>query len=296
MSAPAASRSQAPRSIWRARWRRFLRHKPGLTAAIFLLVIFTLCIFADLVAALRGVDPDTVDLLSRFKPPSTQYWLGTDEIGRDVLTRLLYGGRVSLAVGVMATLLGGLLGASIGVASGYLQGSIDALLMRFTDCVIALPLIPFLIVLGAIDLTKVGLPESWATSQSASLWRIVVVISLVDWTAIARISRAATRASGAGAFYNICAHVLPNIATPLIVAGALTVGRVILFESTLSFLGFGVTPPTPTWGNMLTNAQELVTSAPALAIYPGLLIFLTVISVNFVGDGLRVAFDPRSDS
>jgi peptide/nickel transport system permease protein len=308
MSAAVIEGAQAPQSIWNARWRRFRRHRLAMAATIFLILLGAACAGADLIAAALGVDPSSVDLFSRFSPPSSKNLLGTDEIGRDVLVRLLHGGRISLMVGLLATALGGVFGVLIGVLSGYLEGRTDAFLMRFTDCVLSLPIIPLLIVLGAVDLAKLGLPQSWLNSPSVSFWRIVVVIALVDWTAIARISRAATlsvkhrdyvqaaRASGASSFYNILAHVLPNIATPLIVACALTVGRVILFESTLSFLGFGVVPPTPTWGNMLTNAQELVTSAPLLAIYPGLLILLTVIAVNLIGDGIRVAFDPRSDS
>ena len=299
---------KASESIWRSRWKRFHRHRLPMAAMIFLLILGLACVCADLIASQLGVDPNNVDLFARFNPPSSIHWLGTDEIGRDVLVRLLQGGRVSLLVGILATAFGGVFGVMIGVLSGYLEGRTDAFLMRFTDCVLSLPIIPLLIVLGAVDLGKLGLPEAWLLSPSVSFWRIVIVIALVDWTAIARISRSATlsvkhrdyilaaRASGAGSLYNIVVHVLPNIATPLIVAGSLTVGRVILFESTLSFLGFGVLPPTPTWGNMLTNAQELVTSAPLLAIYPGMLILLTVIAVNLIGDGIRIAFDPRSEN
>jgi len=172
---------------------------------------------------------------------------------------------------------------------------------------ITLPLLPLLIVLGAIDLTKLGFSAEFAHSGAAGFWRIVLIISIVDWTAIARLVRAATlairerdfvraaRASGAGPSYVMLSHVLPNVASPIIVAFTLTVGRVILLESVLSFLGFGIVPPTPSWGNMLNNAQELVTTAPALAVYPGLMIFITVIAVNFLGDGLQHAFDPRSE-
>ena len=179
--------------------------------------------------------------------------------------------------------------------------------MRFTDGVIALPLLPLLIVLGALDLTKLGFSAEFAHSGAAGFWRVVVIVALVDWTGIARLTRAATlalwerdyvrsaRASGGRARYIMTAHILPNVATPLIVAVTLTVGRVILFELVLSFLGFGIVAPMPSWGNMLNNAQELVTTAPALAIYPGLLIFITVIAVNFLGDGLQHAFDPRSE-
>ena len=193
------------------------------------------------------------------------------------------------------------------MVSGYFGKRVDALLMRFTDGMIALPLLPLLIVLGAIDLTKLGFSAEFAHSGAAGFWRVVIIVALVDWTGIARLTRAATlalrerdyvrsaRASGGRASYIMTAHILPNVATPLIVAVTLTIGRVILFESVLSFLGFGIVAPTPSWGNMLNNAQELVTTAPALAIYPGLLIFMTVIAVNFLGDGLQHAFDPRSE-
>jgi peptide/nickel transport system permease protein len=301
---PAAGPS---RSVWRRRWGRFLRHRPATIALCVLLVLVAACFAAGPYTAMMGIDPNATNLLARFRPPSDRHWLGTDELGRDVLARLLYGGQVSLMVGFFATLFGGIVGVAIGVTAGYFGGRLDAILMRGTDCVIALPLVPLVIVLGAIDLTKLGFSAQAAQSGSVLFWRIVIVIALVDWTTIARIVRAGTltvrrrdyvlaaRVSGAGPLYNILVHVLPNVATPLIVAATLTVGRVILFESTLSFLGFGVIPPTPTWGNMLTNAQELVTSAPMLAIYPGLLIFVTVIAINFVGDGMRVAFDPRAD-
>jgi peptide/nickel transport system permease protein len=304
---PNAVGVERPSSIWRMRWRRYRRHRPALVATVFLLLMVAFCFSADAFTALMGIDPSATDLLARFKGSSAHNWLGTDELGRDVLARLMYGGQISLLVGVFATGVGAVVGIVVGVTSGYLGGRVDAFLMRCTDCMIALPLIPLLIVLGAVDLTKLGLSAQVANSSAVSFWRIVIIISFVDWTTIARIARAGTlsvkqrdyvlaaRASGAGALYNVLKHILPNIATPLIVACTLTVGRVILLESTLSFLGFGIVPPTPTWGNMLTNAQELVTSAPMLAIYPGLLIFATVVAVNFAGDGVRVAFDPRSE-
>jgi peptide/nickel transport system permease protein len=220
----------------------------------------------------------------------------------------MYGGQMSLAVALLATVAGGVVGISIGLMAGYFGGRLDSLLMRCTDGVIALPLLPLLIVLAAIDLTKLGFSSSFAHSGAAGFWRIVLIIALVDWTQIARVVRAQTLsirkadyvlaaiASGGKPTYVMAAHILPNLAAPIIVAFTLTVGRVVLFESVLSFLGFGIVPPTPSWGNMLNNAQELVTGAPALALYPGLLIFATVIAINFLGDGLQRAFDPRSDS
>ena len=232
---------------------------------------------------------------------------GTDDAGRDELVRLMLGGQTSLLVGLLATVVGGAIGILVGVAAGTAGGRLDGFLMRVTDGVIALPLLPVLIVLGAVDLTKLGVSAEFARSPAAGFWRIVVIIALVDWTPMARVVRSAAltlrerdfvraaQTSGAGIGYVVRVHILPNVATPLIVAATLTVGRVILFESVLSFLGFGIVPPVPSWGNMLNNAQELVTEAPMLAVLPGLLIFLTVIAVNLVGDGLQAAFDPRSE-
>ena len=294
-------------SIWRMRWKRFLQHKPATISFFVLVALCIFCFSAPIYMAVQDIDPNRTNLLLRYAEPTSQYLLGTDEIGRDVLTRLMLGGQVSLLVGLFATLITTTIGVLVGVTAGFLGGRTDSFLMRVTDIMIALPVIPVLIVLGAIDLTKLGLSPEAANSPAAVFWRIVIIIAIVDWTTIARIVRAGTltvknrdyvmaaRVSGASRLYNIVTHILPNVATPLIVAATLTVGRVILFESTLSFLGFGIVPPTPTWGNMLTNAQELVTSSPALAIYPGFLIFTTVITVNFIGDGLRVAFDPRSE-
>ncbi len=294
--------------IWITRWRRLRGHRAAMLSLIMLglLIVFVLAAFP--IEALTGIDPDEADLLSRFDPPSWAHPLGMDEAGRDVLLRLMIGGQISLLVGVLATIIGGGIGVCLGVMAGYFGGRLDGVLMRFTDGMIALPLLPLLIVLGAVDLTKLGFSAEFSHSGAAGFWRIVVIIALVDWTSIARLVRAsalqirerdyvrAARAAGAGPFDIIRTHILPNIATPIIVSFTLTVGRVILFESVLSFLGFGVVPPTPSWGNMLNNAQELVTSAPWLAVWPGALIFLTVMAVNFLGDGLQHAFDPRSEA
>jgi len=298
---------EAAQSVWSLRWRRFRHHRAGIASLAILALLVLFCLSAYPLERYLNLDSNATDLLSRYDPPSATHWLGTDEGGRDELLRLMYGGQISLLVGLLATVIGGGIGISLGLVAGYFGGRLDSFLMRLTDGVIALPLLPLLIVLAALDLTKLGFSSEFAHSGAAGFWRIVVIIALVDWTAIARLVRAATlsvkerdyilaaRASGAGALYVMATHVLPNIVTPIIVALTLTVGRVILFESVLSFLGFGIVPPTPSWGNMLNNAQELVTTAPALAIYPGLLIFITVIAVNFLGDGMQHAFDPRSE-
>ena len=294
-------------SPWSLRLRRFRRHRGGMIGLALLVLVILFALLARPTAHWLGTDPYAADLFSRYDPPSAAHPLGTDEAGRDELVRLMLGGQVSLLVGLLATLLGGLIGTVVGVAAGIAGGTLDGFLMRATDGVIALPLLPVLIVLGAVDLTKLGFSQDFARSPAAGFWRIVVVLAVVDWTGMARVVRAAAlelrerdfvaaaRASGANTGAIVRAHILPNAATPMIVAATLTVGRVILLESVLSFLGFGIVPPIPSWGNMLNNAQEMVTEAPLLAVLPGLLIFLTVIAVNLVGDGLQAAFDPRSE-
>lgn len=294
------------RSVTAILWRRFLEHRGAVASLIVLVVLGLLALAAPLVEAAMGLDAEAVDLFALKAPPSAAHPLGTDELGRDLLLRLLYGGRVSLLVGLSAALCAAVIGTAIGLLAGYYGGTLDALLMRLTDGVIALPLLPLLIVLAAVDLTKLGLPASIATSPDVSLYRIVGLIALVGWTTVARLVRGATlsmktrefvraaEALGARNARIVLTHILPNVVSPIIVATTLSVGNIILLESVLSFLGLGIQPPTPSWGNMLTNAQELIWDAPALAVYPGLLIFVTVIAFNFLGDGLQDALDPRA--
>jgi peptide/nickel transport system permease protein len=283
-------------------WRRFLGRRAAVASACVLAVLAAVSFGAPLFLG----ESDAVDLLGRLAPPSSAHWLGTDELGRDVLQRLIEGGQVSLGVGLAASLVSAGIGTAIGLAAGWHGGRLDAALMRLTDGVIALPLLPLLIVLAALDLTKLGIPAAIAQSEQASLYRIVVLIALVGWTTVARLVRGATlslrtrefvraaAALGATPWRIVLHHILPNVASPIIVATTLSIGHIILLESVLSFLGLGIQPPMPSWGNMLTNAQELVTTAPMLAVYPGLFIFVTVIAFNFLGDGLQDAFDPRA--
>lgn len=270
-----------------------------------LLALALAVLLAPWLAQALGAHADTVDLYQRLAGPSWHHPLGTDELGRDMLLRLLEGGRVSLLVGLTAALAAAVLGTAIGLVAGYFGGRLDAALMRLTDGVIALPLLPLLVVLAAADLQKLGVPAAVQQSEAVNLYRIIVLVTLVGWTTVARLVRGATlslkrqdfvraaEALGAGHRRIMLVHILPNLATPIIVATSLAVGEVILLESVLSFLGLGIAPPLASWGNMLTGAEETIALAPMLAVYPGALIFLTVMACNLLGDGLQQALDPR---
>ena len=287
-------------------WRRFLRHKLAVASLFVLALLISMSAAAPLVETWLGVDAFTADLYQRLQDPSLAHPLGTDEIGRDHLTRLLYGGRVSLLVGLVAALFAAVIGTVIGILAGYFGGRLDALLMRATDSVIALPLLPLLIVLAAIDLRKLGFSNELADSEDVSLYRIIIIVSVVGWTTVARLVRAETLsmkhrdfvraavALGARTDRILLLHILPNVISPIVVATTLSVGNIILFESVLSFLGLGIQLPIASWGNMLSNAQDLTWTAPELATWPGLFIFVTVIAFNFLGDGLQDALDPRA--
>jgi peptide/nickel transport system permease protein len=262
-------------------------------------VLALLCFGTPWLTQWLGYDMLAVDLADRLADPSLAHPLGTDELGRDIALRLLYGGQVSLAVGVAAALAAAVIGTAVGLFAGYYGGRLDSWLMRLTDFVISLPTLPLLIVLAALDLNKLGVPAWIAQSDDVSLYRIVAIIALTGWTLVARLVRAASlsvrgrdfvaaaRIAGAGPLRLMLVHLLPNVASPLLVATTLSVGNVILTESVLSFLGLGIQPPMPSWGNMLSNAQELITTTPSLAIYPGACIFVTVVACNLIGDWLQ---------
>lgn len=290
----------------RRMWRRFLGHRLAVASAVFLALLTLVALAAPLSETWLGLDANRVDLLGRLAPPSAAHPLGTDELGRDLFVRLSYGGQVSLAVALAAAVFSAVIGTLVGLLAGYFGGRVDSLLMRFTDGVISLPLLPLLIVLVAVDLSKLGIPAELLQSQRIALYQIIIVIALFGWTTVARLVRAETLALknrafvlaavalGASAPRIIRRHILPNTVSPIIVATTLSIGNIILLESVLSFLGLGIQPPIASWGNMLTNAQELIWAAPTLAVWPGLLIFLTVIAFNFLGDGLQDALDPRA--
>jgi peptide/nickel transport system permease protein len=304
--APGLARPLGATRPRRTLQQRLLSHPLAVASAALVLALALLVLAAPLIGMGLGVDSETQNLLGRMQPPSAAHWLGTDELGRDLLMRLLEGGRVSLGIGLIIAAAAAVIGTLVGLTAGYFGGRADVLLMRLTDGIIALPRLPLLIVLAALDVTKLGLPEQWAHSPMLGFWRIAVIITLVGWTTVARLVRGATLslrerefvraavALGAGPVRIMFVHILPNLAGPIVVATTLSVGSIILVESVLSFLGLGIQPPMASWGNMLTNAQEMMWSAPMLAVWPGLLIFVTVISCNFLGDGLQDALDPRA--
>ncbi|QXM25320.1 ABC transporter permease [Elioraea tepida] len=284
--------------------RRFLGHHAAVASVLLLGLIVAAALAAPLVASVLGHDPFTPDLFNRYAPPSAAHPLGTDELGRDLLLRLLYGGRVSLTVGIVAALVSAILGTAIGLAAAWSGGLVDAVLMRLADGLLALPSLPLLIVLAAVDPSRLSLPRG---AMWFDLARIVLIIALFGWVKVARLARAsalsilrrdyarAAVALGASGGRVLWRHVAPNLAAHVTVASTQTVGAVILLESVLSFLGLGIQPPTPSWGNMLAGAQELVFAAPMAAIWPGLMIFATVVATNFIGDGLADALDPRAE-
>jgi peptide/nickel transport system permease protein len=287
---PAEDTAPTPERVWEFA-TRLLDHGPALTALIFLIgaALIVVCLPPLLPYA---YDEQNFELLGQPTPPSAAHWLGGDELGRDALARLVQGGRVSLAVGLFGALVSTILGTCIGAVAGFHRGLIDSFLMRATDVVLSIPLLPLVLLISGLLRPSVPL--------------LVCVIGFLTWMSTARLVRAqflalrerefveAIRALGAGGPRIMLRHILPNAMSPIIVSATLAVGRAIMLESALSFLGFGVQQPTPSWGNLLNKATPWLATAPWLAIAPGLCIFLTVLSVNFLGDGLRDALEPDS--
>jgi peptide/nickel transport system permease protein len=262
----------------------------------------TLCLALPLFETLLGTTAAATDLALRFSPPSLAHPLGTDELGRDIFLRLLEGGRISLTVGIVSAILCAVIGSCIGMAAGYFGGKTDAFLMRLTDMLIALPALPLLIVLSAVDGSKLGLDMS---SPAASVYKIIALVTLFGWTGVARLTRARTRslremdfvlsarALGVSDARIIRRHILPNLSGTVIVAATLAAGTIIMTESVLSFLGLGIAPPMASWGNMLTTAEDSIWEYPWLAVYPGMMIFVTVMAFNLLGDRWQARMNPK---
>jgi peptide/nickel transport system permease protein len=283
---------QKRRSQGRIIFDRFLRNRTAIVGAIFLILLFLLCWLGPL---FWRIDPNVIDvsnIASQQAPPSLTHPLGTDDVGRDTLARALAGGRVSLAVGLLSMMLAIVFGVGIGSFAGYYGGAVDNILMRFTDVILAVPLYLLLFVLSA-SFTD-GTPRS-----------VVILIAIFGWTYAARLVRGeflalkereyvlASRTIGARNFRLMFRHMLPNAAGPIIVNATLLIGVNIILESVLSYFGFGIKPPDASWGEMISVGQGLFAVDPWLVLVPGFLIFLTVLSFNLVGDGLRDALDPH---
>ncbi len=290
-----------PRTLLGDAWRRFRKH-PLAIAGSFILVVFTLAaIFGPLIYTKNR---DALDFVNILVPPgSPGFPFGSDHLGRDLLARSLYGGRISLAVGVVAMVIAIGLGTLVGAVAGFFGGRVDQALMRVTDLFLALPIVPLLL----LTVYLFRDPVTRAFGQVLGIFIIVVtMIGALAWMQSARIVRAsflslkekefveAATALGVGKWPIMFRHILPNAFSPIIVAATLQVGTAIITESTLSFLGVGFPPDTPTWGRLVTDGSEYLQTAPHLALIPGGLIFLAVLSINFMGDGLRDALDPRS--
>ncbi|WP_273841584.1 ABC transporter permease [Rubrobacter calidifluminis] len=270
-------------------WRRFRRHKLAIAGGVVLILLYVVAILTPFIAPYGYAE---IDLNALAQPPSLDHPMGTDQIGRDELTRVLYGGRVSLFLGLGVGIISTIFGAALGIVSGFYGRFIDSGIMGLTDYVLTLPLLPLLIVIGSIF--------------QFSAFTITWVLAILLWPTLARIVRGqvltlrdqdfvqAARAIGVSNAKIMLRHILPNVVGVMVVQATLTVGLAILYESALSFLGVGIQPPTPSWGNLLQDARTTMTQNWWLAVFPGVMIVITVLAVNFLGDGLRDALDPKA--
>jgi len=269
--------------------RRFLRHRLAVISLGVVLLMVLVAIFAPLIAPYSAT---TQDLLNTLSAPSPQHWLGTDDLGRDILSRLIYGSRVTLGIGFAASLVSLLLGLAVGATAGYAGKWIDTLLMRFVDLVLSFPSLFLLLILAAYT--------------GVSIVTIILFIGFFSWMYLARLIRSeflliremqyieAARAIGLGGWRTITRHMLPNTVASIIVNTTFIIAGAMYVEAALDFLGFGLPPEVPSWGNMLAGSQSYIAVNPLLSIAPGVLLTIAILAVNFIGDGLRDAFDPRS--
>jgi peptide/nickel transport system permease protein len=278
----------AGRYLQREFWPRFRRNRLALSGLVLVAILFLVSLLAPWLAP---YDPNFIDIQQILQPPSAAHWMGTDSLGRDVLSRIIYGARISLKVGFVAVGLATLIGVVLGALAGYYGGWVDNLLMRLVDLMLCFP--TFFLILAVIAVLE------------PSIWNIMVIIGLTSWMGVARLVRAeflslrerefiqAARALGARDGRIIFRHLLPNALAPVMVSATLGVAGAILTESALSFLGLGVQPPTPSWGNILTAGKDNIEIAWWLSVFPGLAIIITVLAYNLLGEGIREAIDPR---
>ncbi len=269
-------------------WRRFKKNRLAVIGGIIVAMLFAIAILAPFIAP---HDPDAINVRHVLEPPSLQHPFGTDDLGRDILSRVIYGSRISLAVGFVAVGIATIAGIIFGALSGYYGRWADTVIMRFVDIMLAIP--TFFLILAVIAMLEPG------------IWNIMIVIGLTSWMGVARLVRAeflslkerefvlAARALGASDFRIIFRHILPNAMSPVLVSAVLGIAGAVLVESALSFLGIGVQPPTASWGNILTIGKDNIEIAWWLSVFPGLAIFVTVLAYNLLGEGIRDSIDPR---
>ena len=282
------SREHQTRTYLQDVWQKLRHHRVALVA----LIVFGLIIMYSAAGPLlSSYSFSKTDLRARLLAPSSEHYFGTDELGRDIALRIMVGGRVSLLVGFSVSLVSLLIGVTIGATSGYFGGGLDSVLMRFTDIMLSIPSLPLLLILSRYG--------------GGSVLSIILILSVFSWMGLARIVRGtilsikqrdfveAARMTGARNGRIVLRHILPSTLAPVIINATLTLGFAIIAESSLSYLGLGVQPPTPTWGQMLIGAQQYMESAPWLSLIPGMFLFVTLLCINFLGDGLRDALDPK---
>jgi peptide/nickel transport system permease protein len=293
-----------PLSFQKMVWLRFRRHKMAMFGTVLLILLVIYCFGGSLFFPEKNANQ--TDIFTRLSPPSADHPFGTDMIGRDILRRTIYGGQISLLIGATSAFLMVTIGIIIGSVAGFFGGWIDSMLMRITEAMISIPRIFLLLVMAKFFSDKFQDLEFAGRTLSGSVMGIILMIAITSWMDLARIVRAqylslkqndfvtAARATGTPTWEIIARHILPNTIAPIVVAATLGVANAILGESYISFLGMGVMPPTATWGNMLERSYTYIETAPWFWIFPGLFILITILSINFVGDGLRDALDPRS--
>ena len=282
------SREHQTRTYLQDVWQKLRHHRVALVA----LIVFGLIIMYSAAGPLlSSYSFSKTDLRARLLAPSSEHYFGTDELGRDIALRIMVGGRVSLLIGFSVSLVSLLIGVTIGATSGYFGGGLDSVLMRFTDIMLSIPSLPLLLILSRYG--------------GGSVLSIILILSVFSWMGLARIVRGtilsikqrdfveAARMTGARNGRIVLRHILPSTLAPVIINATLTLGFAIIAESSLSYLGLGVQPPTPTWGQMLIGAQQYMESAPWLSLIPGMFLFVTLLCINFLGDGLRDALDPK---
>ncbi len=269
-------------------WQRLKRNHLAMSGAIVVAALFVVSLLAQVIVP---YEPNAINAWAVLSPPSWQHWFGTDELGRDVLSRIIFGARISLKVGFVAVGIAVSIGTVVGLVSGYYSGLVDTVMMRFVDIMLCFP--AFFLILAVI------------TVREPSIWNIMIVIGLTGWMGVARLVRAETlsiremdyilaaRCIGCSDARIIFRHILPNAISPVLVSASLGVAGAILTESALSFLGIGVLPPTPSWGNILTSGKDYIEFAWWLSLFPGLSILMTVLAYNLLGEGIRDALDPR---